>query len=45
MKNLILAAIAILSVGMAVANAQPLRHRAPPSHSAGYYNWTAGGGG
>ena len=45
MKHFIIAAIAILSVGVGAANAQSFSHRAPPSQGANQYNWTAGGGG
>jgi hypothetical protein len=34
MKNLILAALAVLSLGVGVANAQSLAHGAPPSQQS-----------
>jgi hypothetical protein len=44
MKNLMLAAIASLSLGLGVANAQSLSHSAPPAqHSTP--NYTIGGDG
>jgi hypothetical protein len=46
MKNMILAALTVLSLGAGAANAQSLSHSAPPSHQQGYsYNFMAGGGG
>jgi hypothetical protein len=46
MKNLILAAIATLSLGLGVANAQSLSHAAPPSHNTPtWFSGVAGGGG
>ncbi len=38
MKNLILAAIATLSLGLGVANAQSLSHAAPPAQNGLQYN-------
>jgi hypothetical protein len=44
MKNLILAAIATLSLGIGVANAQSLNHAAPPSHNtSGWSNFLGAG--
>jgi hypothetical protein len=44
MKNLILAAIATLSLGIGAANAQSLSHAAPPSHnSSGWSNFMGAG--
>jgi hypothetical protein len=49
MKNLILAAIATLSLGMGVANAQSLSHSAPPAQHSQQYdpntNYVFGGDG
>lgn len=43
MKSLILAAIAVMSLGLGIASASTLE---PGSmHRPNYYNWTAGGGG
>jgi hypothetical protein len=44
MKNLILAAIATLSLGLGVANAQSLSHSAPPAHQT-YPAYNMGGDG
>jgi hypothetical protein len=45
MKNLILAAVATLSLGLGVANAQSLSHAAPPSNTAGYSTFSGAVGG
>ena len=45
MKNLILAAFAVLSLGVGAANAQSMAHSAPPHQNASQNNWMAGGGG
>jgi hypothetical protein len=46
MKNLILAAIATLSLGIGAANAQSLSHAAPPSHNnSGWSTFYGTGGG
>jgi hypothetical protein len=44
MKNLILAAIATLSLGLGVANAQPLNHVTPAQTSISVFSGVAGGG-
>jgi hypothetical protein len=49
MKNLMLAAIATLSLGMGVANAQSLSHSTPPAQHSQQYdpntNYVFGGDG
>jgi hypothetical protein len=42
MKSFILAAIAVMSLGLSVANAAT---QDPQAHRPNYYNWLAGGGG
>jgi hypothetical protein len=43
MKSLILAALAVMSLGLGVANAATIRDA--QAHRPNYYNWLAGGGG
>jgi hypothetical protein len=43
MKSLILAALAVMSLGLGVANAATTQ--AAQMHRPNYYNWLAGGGG
>ena len=45
MKKIILAALAVLSLGAGAANAQSMAHRAPSQQNANQNNWLAGGGG
>jgi hypothetical protein len=45
MKNLMLAALATLSLGIGVANAQSLSHSAPPAQTHSYPTYNAGGDG
>jgi hypothetical protein len=43
MKSVILAALAVMSLGLGVANAATTQ--AQQMHRPNYYNWLAGGGG
>jgi hypothetical protein len=43
MKSFIFAALAVMSLGLGVANAATAHD--PQAHRPNYYNWLAGGGG
>lgn len=45
MKHIILAVLAVLSLGAGVANAQSMAHNAPSQQNTTQNNWMAGGGG